>query len=273
MLTQDTTPEIIFKAAKKGIKFVKFIPVGTSTGAVKGLRLDDSDKLYKIFPAIEETGMYLPLHAELMSFINGKAIHLQDREEAAISIVFAFHKHFPKMKITIEHVSTAKMINFVQSQDSANVRATLTPQHALLTYSDVFDHNDHLINPYNYCLPVAKKEIDRQAVIAAMVSGDERFFAGADSAPHWAKLKAGDNPPAGIFFEPAEFPLWVKIFESKSALHRLENFTSRFGAEYYGYPLNSGTITLVQEEWELPIIENGIRYCKGGEIIRWKVVE
>lgn len=34
MLTQDTTPEIICEAVENGIKFVKFIPIGTSAGAV-----------------------------------------------------------------------------------------------------------------------------------------------------------------------------------------------------------------------------------------------
>ena len=56
-------------------------------------------------------------------------------------------------------------------------------------------------------------------------------------------------------------------------MDKFEDFTSRFGAEYYGYPLNKGTITVVQEEWRPPISDHNIRYCLGGEMLRWKIKE
>ena len=37
------------------------------------------------------------------------------------------------------------------------------------------------LNPHMYCLPVAKREEDRQAIRKAAVSGDPRFFFGSDS--------------------------------------------------------------------------------------------
>jgi len=272
MLTQDTTPEIIYEAAEQGIKFIKFIPIGTSTGAVKGLRIDDVVSLYKIFPAIIETGMHLLIHAEFMSRHNGKVIPLIKREEKAIPFVSIFHHTFPNMKITVEHASTAKMINFVKSCKNGNVGATLTPQHAILTYSDVFDKNGKMINPLNFCLPVVKTEMDRRAVIAAMVSGDERFFAGTDAAPHWDYQKAGKNPKAGIFFGSSEYSRYLEIFERENAMDRSEDFTSRFGAERYGFPLNKETITVVQEEWKQPIGENGVKFCLGGETLGFRIV-
>lgn len=272
MLTQDTTPEMIFEAAEKGVKFVKFIPVGTSNGAVKGLRIDDFRRLYEIFPAIVETGMHLLLHAEFMSERSGKAISLLEREEKAVGAVFVYHSRFPDMKITVEHVSTARMIEFVQLCDS-NVRATLTPQHAVLTYSDVFDQKGRMINPFNYCLPVLKEEADRLAVVKAMTSGDERFFAGTDAAPHWLKQKVGKTPPPGIFFGFTEYLRYLEVFEKENAMERFEDFTSRFGAEYYGFPLNSETITVVQEDWKTQLSEHGVRYCLGGDMLRWKIVE
>jgi len=273
MLTQDTTPEMIYEAAKKGIKFVKFIPVGTSHGANKGLRLDDFMELYEIFPAIEGTGLHLLIHAEFMSGQDGKEIPLLDREEIAIASVSIYHNRFPGMQITVEHVSTARMIDFVKSRDSASIRATLTPHHAVLTYSDVFDHKDRMINPFNYCLPVLKRESDRQAVAQAMISGDERFFAGTDAAPHWIRHKKSNKPPPGISFGSSEYLRYLEVFEGEGAIDKFEDFTSRFGAEYYGYSLNKETITVVQEEWKSPLSENGIRYCLGGEMLRWKIIE
>ena len=273
MLTQDTTPEMIFEAKEKGIKFVKFIPIGTSTGAVKGLRLDDFDQLFKIFSAIQEAGLHLLLHAEFMSYRDGEEIHLLEREEMAINYVSIYHARYPKMKITVEHASTAEMIKFVQSQDSDYVRATLTPHHAILTYSDVFDYEDRMINPYNHCLPVLKKESDRQAVAQAMTSGDEHFFAGTDAAPHWTGYKKLVEPLPGIFFGSSEYLRYLEVFDKESAIDKFEDFTSRFGAEYYGYPLNDGALTVIQEKWKPPVVENGIRYCMGGEMLRFRVIK
>jgi len=273
MLTQDTTPEMIYEATRKGIKFVKFIPVGTSTGASKGVRIDDFDFLFKIFSAIEDVGLHLLIHAELISYRNGKGIHLIDREEEVIPIITRYHKFFPGMKITIEHASTAKMINFICSIEMGNVSATLTPHHALMTYSDVFDAQGNMINPYNSCLPVLKRESDRLVVAQAMVSGDERFFAGTDSAPHWDYLKKGNDPRAGICFGSSECLQYFKIFERAGAINKFGDFTSRFGAETYGFPLNTGTITIAQEEWRTPIQENGIKFCMGGEKLQYKIVE
>ncbi|MFH0892475.1 MAG: hypothetical protein V1867_06885 [Candidatus Falkowbacteria bacterium] len=271
MLTQDTTPAMILKAAEMGIKFVKFIPVGTSTGAVKGLRIDDFRELYNIFPVIAETGMHLLLHAEFMSERSGREIPLIEREEKAIGAVSIYHGRFPGMKITIEHASTANMIEFVQSCDSANVRATLTPHHAILTYSDVFDQNGRMIDPFNYCLPVLKRVPDKRAVVRAMTSGDERFFAGTDAAPHWAEQKNGQKPPAGIFFGSSEYLRYLEVFEKENVIERFEDFTSRFGAEYYGYPQNAKIITVVQEEWKQPTGEYGVNFCLGGQPLRWKI--
>ncbi len=251
MLTQDTTRETIYEAAEAGIKFVKFLPVGTSTGAIKGLRLDDFAELYLLFPVIEETVMHLLIHSELMSERDGTEIPLIEREERAIIIAGIFHRRFPGLKITIEHASTAKMIDFVKWTDSPNVRATLTPQHGILTYDDVFHGRDwppH--NPLNYCLPVAKLESDKRSVVKATVSGDERFFYGTDAAPHWIVDKTGHKPKAGVFFGANEYVRSLEIFEREGAIDKFEDFTSRFGAEYYGYPLNQETLTVVQEVWQ-----------------------
>ena len=125
MLTQDTTPEIVFEAKEKGIRFIKFYPVGISGKAIRGLRLYDYSSLFEIFPAITEAGLHLLIHAELMSYQDGKDIPLLKREEMAISAVSTYHTYYPNMKITVEHVSTAKMINFIQSYDSANMNRHL----------------------------------------------------------------------------------------------------------------------------------------------------
>lgn len=273
MLTNDTTPEMIYEAARRGIKFVKFIPVGTSQGAVKGLRLDDMHGLHGIFSAVEECGMHLLVHAENLFYGDGREVDLLNREERGIWIIKIYRLFFPLMKITVEHASTRKMIDFIKADGQDFLRATLTPQHALLTYSDVFDSNDKMINPYNYCLPVAKTEDDRQAVREAMTSGDPRFFAGTDAAPHWKWKKESNNPPPGIFFGASEFLQYFKVFEEMGRIDKFEDFTSRFGAEYYEYPLNGKKITIMRSDWEALIEKDGIKFCLGGEKMKYVVVK
>jgi len=273
MLTENTTPSVIWEAKAMGIKFVKFIPQATSQGVSRGVRMDDFEILYPIFEAIQETGMHLLIHAELIAHRGGREIHYLRREEAAVGIVAKYRRDFPQLMITVEHASTAMMINFVLSQDSAYLRATLTPQHAVLTYGDVFDGRGRIIDPFNFCLPVAKTERDRLAVRKAMTGGDIHFFSGPDSAVHWLNDKLAASPKPGIFFGEAELPLSVEIFEEEGALSKFEDFHSRTGAEYYGYPLNTGTLTLAQEEWNSPVMEDGIRYSWGGRTMRWRVIE
>ncbi len=272
MLTENTTSKMIYEGAEKGIKLIKFIPAGTSFGAVKGLRLFDFEALYKLFPAIIDTGMYLPVHCELI-FYNGKEIAYQEREERAIPIIDLWLKRFPELPLDIEHVSTEKMINYIDSlPSSANVGAGLTVQHARKIYDDVFFPNGNMKNPFNFCLPVAKTEADRIAVRKKMISGDQRYYWAPDSAPHWLKDKEAKHVP-GVFYGLAEIPRLVEVYEEESALNRFEDFTSRFWAERHGFPLNEKIIIIAREEWILPIEENGIRYTSGGEKVRWRIIE
>ena len=261
MLTQDTTPEMVREADRRGIKFVKFIPVGTSHGASKGLRIDGFESLFRIFEVIAECGMFLLVHAELMYDSDGRKIHFIDREEEAIGCIYVYLDNFPNLKITIEHASTATMINFIRLQPlNINIGATLAPQHGILTYDMVFgDKSWPPENVDNFCLPVAKTELDRQAVVAAMISGDSRFYAGTDAAAHWASDKDSDKIPPGVFFGRYEYLRSLETFDNAGALKKFDDFWSRFGAERYGFPLNKGKIRVAREEWKQPVGEDGIR--------------
>ncbi len=273
MLTENTTLEMISDAAMRGIKFVKFIPGNTSYGAGRSFRLDDYFALFPIFELIAELDMHLLVHAELASY-SGQMIHLLDREEQAMVAVAIYHRQFPNLKITVEHVSTAKMVNFIKAKESENLRASLAPQHAIFTYSDVFDkHNQNqLINPLNYCLPVAKSEVDRQAICQVMISGDKRFFSGTDAAAHLFENKMGQTPSPGVFFGKYEYLRSLEIFERADALDKVDDFWSRFGAEYYGYPLNQNMITVVREDWKQPVSLRKVGLCMGGEVLRWQFI-
>ncbi len=108
------------------------------------------------------------------------------------------------------------------------------------------------IRPHHYCLPVLKREAHRQALIKAAMSGNPKFFLGTDSAPHARHTKETDCGCAGIYTAHAGIELYAEVFAAAGALDRLDGFASRHGAQFYGLPVNAGTITLSEEPWPVP---------------------
>jgi len=57
---------------------------------------------------------------------------------------------------------------------------------------------------------------------------------------------------AGIYTAHAGIELYAEAFAAAGRLDRLEGFASKFGAQFYGLPVNTGTITLAEEPWAVP---------------------
>jgi dihydroorotase len=64
----------------------------------------------------------------------------------------------------------------------------------------------------------------------------------------------------------------AEVFEKAGKLDKLEDFVSRFGAEFYGLPLNMKTVTLRKGSWTVPAECNGIVPFKAGQELAWQVV-
>jgi dihydroorotase len=184
-----------------------------------------------------------------------------DREAAFIERELGrLARKFPRLRIVLEHVTTAAGVAYVRAQAPGRVAATITPQHLLLTRSALFEGG---LRPHLYCLPLLKRGADREALVDAATSGDARFFLGTDSAPHARAAKESDCGCAGIFSAHAGIELYAKAFELAGALDRLEAFASFHGADFYRLPRNRGTLTLVREPWTVPE-----RYAYGaGELV------
>jgi len=127
--------------------------------------------------------------------------------------------------------------------------ATLTPQHLLLNRGAMFDGG---LRPHLYCLPLLKRERDREALVAAATGADPRFFLGTDSAPHARAAKESSCGCAGVFSAHAAIEIYAQVFEKAGALGRLEAFASHRGADFYGLPRNGDRITLAREPWRVP---------------------
>lgn len=246
-LTDKTTPEEIARAAAHPhIIAAKFYPAGATTNSDDGVT--DIRKMGRVLEAMEEGNLPLCLHAELLSDENGE-VDVFDRERRFIEKhVYELAERYPRLPIVLEHITTAIAVEFV-ALARERIAATITAHHLLENRNVIFREG---INPHHYCLPILKREADRQNLLIAATSGNPRFFLGTDSAPHSQQSKESACGCAGCFTDHAGIELYAEAFESIGALGRLENFASRFGAEFYGLPLNEGTITLVKQDRRIP---------------------
>jgi len=259
----DTTPNIVEMAKKHGAVAGKVYPQGVTTNSQNGVL--DFKAIYPALEKMQEIGMLLLLHGESPD----PEIFCLDRETAFFKTVWDIAKDFPNLKIVLEHITTADAVLFVNSLPE-NIAATITAHHLVLTLDDVVGN---LISPHNFCKPIAKRRQDRDALRQAATSGWPKFFFGSDSAPHLKDKKECSHGCAGVFSAPVALQLLTQVFEEQGALDKLENFVSKFGAEFYGLPQSSETITLVKQDWKVPEECNGIVPFMAGQTLRWKVAD
>jgi len=152
--------------------------------------------------------------------------------------------------------------------------ATVTPHHLIINRNALFAGG---LRPHAYCLPVAKRELHRQALRRAVISGSDRFFLGTDTAPHAIAAKESTCGCAGIFCAPAAIETYASVFDELGALDRLEAFASINGPRFYGLPVNETTLTLERAPTEIPALVaqsvGGVRPFLGGGTIPWRVAE
>ncbi|WP_148863239.1 dihydroorotase [Marinobacter fonticola] len=267
-LTEQTTPEQILEARDAGIVAAKLYPAGATTNSASGVT--DIRNIDAALAAMSDCGMLLLVHGE----VTDNDIDIFDREKAFLDRVLApTRERFPELRIVLEHITTADSAEFVRASDR-NLGATITPQHLL------YNRNHMLvggIRPHLYCLPILKRQRHQQALQDAVVSGDNRFFLGTDSAPHDTSRKETACGCAGCFSAPAAIELYAEAFDDLGVLEKLEAFASFNGADFYGLPRNSDTITLVREPWtqaaSLPLGSGSITPLRAGEAIRWRLQE
>lgn len=131
------------------------------------------------------------------------------------------------------------------------------------------------IRPHLYCLPILKAEPHRRALVNAATSGNPKFFLGTDSAPHATFAKQSSCGCAGVFSAPCCVEVYTQIFEEEGCLDKLEDFCSSFGADHYGLPRSTATITLEKKPWTVPAMydfgEDTITPLKAGEELPWSI--
>lgn len=267
-LTDSTAPEEVEAAKQSGfVHAVKFYPAGATTNSENGVT--DWGKVHDTLATLERVDMPLLLHGE----VTDPAIDIFDRERVFLERHLApLRDNFPNLRIVLEHVTTKDAVDFVKSAGD-KVAATITAHHLLWNRNEIFRGG---LRPHAYCLPVLKRELHREALLAAAVD-DPSFFLGTDSAPHARGAKESDCGCAGVYTSHAAIELYAEAFEQVDALDRLEAFASHRGPDFYGLERNRQKIVIEKRDQkipaELPFGDHAMVPMRAGETISWRLID
>lgn len=268
-LTDNTSREEIAKASASEFIFgAKLYPAGVTTNSDAGVT--DIANIYKVLETMQTHSFPLLVHGEA----TGQSVDIFDREKRFIDTTLsAVRTDFPQLPIVFEHITTRDAVDYVESHDD-KIAATITPHHLLINRNAMFAGG---IRPHHYCLPVAKREEHRLALVKAATSGSKHYFAGTDSAPHARHTKESACGCAGIYSAYCAIELYAEAFEIAGNFTHFEAFMSLNGPAFYKLPVNSTELSLERVEWTVPdtlaFANEDLVPFKAGELLQWKVVE
>lgn len=228
---------------------------------------------------MEEHGLVLNLHGEVppspkeepnVKTLNSTTV--LSAEESFLPTLKDIHKRFPKLRIVLEHCTTAAAIEAVLSC-GPTVAGTITAHHLYLTVDSWAG------DPFNFCKPVAKLPSDRQALIDAATSGNLKFFLGSDSAPHPQSAKIAKKAAAGVFTQPYVMQYVTEVFDHAGKLDKLAGFAAEFGRKFYEIEpeLSEGKIVMVKRGTAVKHLiggmgGDGVVPFRAGEKLAWDVI-
>ncbi|MDI9313384.1 MAG: dihydroorotase [Hydrotalea sp.] len=261
---------------------IKYYPKGATTNSDQGI--GDIETMTPILQMMARENIPLLIHGEYVGRDkNNRAVDIFDREAIFIDTILSWLlEKFPALKISLEHITTRRAVAFLKNAGN-NLGATITAHHLLVNRNDMFRtklNGDYKagLNPHHYCLPVAKREEDREALLDLATSGFARVYGGTDSAPHPKNEKESPCGCAGVFSAPVAVESYAMAFDQVKKLSALENFLSNNGAAFFGLPKNQGKLALVEEDWQVAKevkILNGPQVMvpfMAGEGLAWKAM-
>jgi len=239
-LTEETEVRDLRAAAEIGlIAAVKLYPAGATTNSASGVR--DFARVRRVLENMAQIGLPLLVHGEVAD----PDVDIFDREAVFIDRVLdPIRRDIPGLRVVMEHITTAGAADYVRDGDP-DLAATITAHHLVINRNHILAGG---IRPHYYCLPVAKRESHRRALVDAATSGAAPFFLGTDSAPHTDAAKLQPCGCAGCFTAPNTLSILAEVFDARGALDRLESFASLNGPAFYRLPANDDTVTLSRGE-------------------------
>jgi dihydroorotase len=237
----------------------KYYPANATTNSGDGLA--DPSEADAALAAMQDAGLILCVHAEEPS------APVLEREAAFIPSLERLLARYPRLRIVVEHVSSAELLGFVLA-GPPRLAATVTAHHLLFTLDDLLGE---ALESQLFCKPVLKTGKDRDALREAVFRGEAKLFFGSDSAPHPRAAKEGPRAASGIYSSPSALAALAGLFETAGALGALEGFLSRRGAAFYGLPPARGALLLEKREWKVPEEADGALPMLAGRVLAWTV--
>ncbi len=249
------------KNVREEIHAIKLYPAGITTNSEGGVESIDTVALAPTLNAMAELDIPLCVHGETNGFV-------MDREKEFMSVYEALAIAFPKLKIIMEHITTRDAVELLQKYD--NLYATITLHHLLITLDDVAGG---MLQPHLFCKPIAKRPIDREALLKIALSGNPKVMFGSDSAPHPQEAKESCGCAAGVFTAPIALQVLAQVFDENGKLENLQDFVSTNASKIYNLQPSSKSITLIQKDFLVPKVyeKNGLKVIpmSAGQTIKW----
>ena len=244
-------------AAKDHMIGVKLYPAGATTNSEAGVK--EIGAMDHVFKSMEEMDIPLLVHGETHGFV-------MDREREFGEIYRHLATTYPRLRITMEHITTADSVRLLDEHE--NLFATITAHHLVITLDDVVGG---LMHPHLFCKPIAKRPEDREALLQAALTAHPKVMMGSDSAPHPVNMKESHGCAAGVFTAPILLPLLAQIFDRHDALANLQAFTSDNAHRIYKVRSPSKSVTLERSPMEVPQKYGSVVPMYAGQRLEWSV--
>jgi dihydroorotase len=210
-LTEGTAAADVARAHRHGVAHaVKLYPAGATTNSHAGVR--DLDRVRPVLERMAEIGMPLLVHGE----VTDPSVDIFDREAVFIDRVLApLRRRNPDLRIVLEHVTTLDAVEFVRDA-SRNLAATVTAHHLVINRNAMLAGG---IRPHMYCLPVAKRERHR----VALVRRRPRATRASSSAPtrRRTSTRPSSSPAAArASSPPRDAAVLAEVFERRGPARR-----------------------------------------------------
>ncbi|MEM7392881.1 MAG: dihydroorotase [Verrucomicrobiota bacterium] len=245
--------------AREHLLGIKLYPAGATTNSEAGVKeLKEAERTLSL---MEDLGIPLMVHGETHGFV-------MDREREFMMTYRHLAQTFPRLKIIMEHITTADAVELLDAFE--NLHATVTLQHLLITLDDIAGG---LLNPHLFCKPIAKRPEDREALLEAALAPHPKLSFGSDSAPHPVSKKECCGCAAGVFTAPIALQVLAGLFDEHGALDRLQAFISDNARRIYGVQPPEKSIHLIQQPFQVPDRYEDVVPMYAGQEIGWSLAD
>ncbi|MEM7387673.1 MAG: dihydroorotase [Verrucomicrobiota bacterium] len=244
-------------AAKPHLIGIKLYPAGATTNSEAGVQAIEAAE--PTIRRMEDLSIPLLVHGETHGFV-------MDREAEFLSVYRHLAMKFPRLRITMEHITTAAAVGLLD--DFENLFATVTLQHLLITLDDVAGG---LLNPHLFCKPIAKRPQDRDALLEAALQAHPKLMFGSDSAPHPRDKKECCGCAAGVFTAPIALQVLADLFTKNGCEQQLQAFVSDNAHRVYHLSPANKIVTLAQRPAEVPAAYGDVVPMYAGETLPWSI--